>query len=44
MTDLALTLCEGLARRRLLEPEIDLTRQVASAERLLSAARRQERD
>ena len=36
--ELVLTLCEGLARRRLLEPEADLSAQAAAAGRLLAAA------
>jgi hypothetical protein len=34
--DLAVIVCEALARRRLLEPEADLRPQVAAAERLLA--------
>ena len=34
-TDLVLSLCEGLARRRLLAPEADLTGAIAAADRLL---------
>jgi AcrR family transcriptional regulator len=36
--ELALILCDALARRRLLEPEADLRPQVAAAERLLTRA------
>ncbi len=38
LAELAASLCEGLARRRLLEPEADLRAQVEAAWRLLAAA------